>query len=70
MADLETELVGLAETLSRGRRQTAGLLETAMAAELDSLAFQHPQFEVRFLDENRDISAVRSSGWGRVEFFF
>jgi DNA repair protein RecN (Recombination protein N) len=70
VADLETELVGLAETLSRGRRQTAGLLETAMAAELDSLAFQHPEFEVRFLGENRDISAVRGSGWDRVEFFF
>jgi len=41
-----------------------------MTAELDSLAFQHSGFEVRFLDENNDITAVRNSGWDRVEFFF
>jgi DNA repair protein RecN (Recombination protein N) len=70
VADLEKELLGLAESLSQGRRQTAGLLAQAMTAELDSLAFQHSGFEVRFLDENNDITAVRNSGWDRVEFFF
>jgi len=70
VADLEKQLFGLAESLSQGRRQTAGLLAQAMTAELDSLAFQHSGFEVRFLDENNDITAVRNSGWDRVEFFF
>jgi DNA repair protein RecN (Recombination protein N) len=70
VADLEKELQGLAETLSEGRRQTAEHLERAMSAELDSLAFQQSGFEVRFLEENHDINAVRNSGWDRVEFFF
>ena len=70
VADLEKELQGLAETLSEGRRQTAGHLERAMSAELDSLAFQQSGFEVRFLEEKHDITAVRNSGWDRVEFFF
>jgi DNA repair protein RecN (Recombination protein N) len=70
VADVERELLGQAAALSRGRRRTAELLTKAMAAELDSLAFQHSGFEVRFLEETQDVAAVRSSGWDRVEFFF
>jgi len=70
VADVERELLGQAAALSRARRRTAELLTRAMAAELDSLAFQHSGFEVRFLEETQDVAAVRSSGWDRVEFFF
>jgi len=70
VAGLEQELLTQAAALSQGRRRTAELLTGAMAAELDSLAFQHSGFEVRFQDETPDITAVRSSGWDRVEFFF
>jgi DNA repair protein RecN (Recombination protein N) len=70
VADLEQELLGQTAALSRARRRTAELLTRAMAAELDSLAFQHSGFEVRFQEETQDVAAVRSSGWDRVEFFF
>lgn len=70
VADLEQELLGQTTALSLARRRTAELLTRAMAAELDSLAFQHSGFEVRFQEETQDVAAVRSSGWDRVEFFF
>jgi len=70
VAGLEQELLGQAAALSQGRRRTAELLAGAMAVELDSLAFRHSGFEVRFQDETPDIAAIRGSGWDRVEFFF
>lgn len=70
LADLEQTLLARAAALSQERRTTAERLTRAMAAELDSLAFRHSGFEVRFQEEARDVASIRSSGWDRVEFFF
>lgn len=70
VAALEQELMEQAEVLSQARRQTAVLLTRAMALELESLAFQHSGFEVRFQEQRPDLATLRSSGLDRVEFFF
>ncbi|MDD3813390.1 MAG: DNA repair protein RecN [Desulfocapsaceae bacterium] len=67
---LEEETLRQVAALSDGRRQTAEHLTIAMAAELDSLAFNRSGFEVRFQEQEQGMDMVRSNGWDRVEFFF
>ncbi|MDO9040895.1 MAG: DNA repair protein RecN [Desulfocapsaceae bacterium] len=74
VAGLEQELLRQVAALSARRRQTAEQVTKAMAAELASLAFNYPGFEVRFQEDEsgreQGIEMVRSNGWDRVEFFF
>ena len=74
MAGLEQELLRQVTALSARRRQTAGQVTTAMAAELASLAFNYPGFEIRFQGpepgQEQGVERIRSHGWDRVEFFF
>ena len=67
---LEEETLRQVTVLSDSRRQTAEKLTMAMAAELDSLAFNRSGFEVRFQEQELGMDMVRSNGWDRVEFFF
>ncbi len=67
---LEEETLRQVAVLSDGRRRTAEQLTMAMAAELDSLAFNRSGFEVRFQEQELGMDMVRSNGWDRVEFFF
>ncbi|MBW6519561.1 MAG: DNA repair protein RecN [Desulfoarculaceae bacterium] len=70
VADLEQETRRQVAALSDSRRQTAGQLTQAMAAELDSLAFNQSGFEVHFQEQGQGLETIRSNGWDRVEFFF
>ena len=77
MSELEAVVAGLEQetrrqvaALSASRRQTAGQLTTAMAVELDSLAFNRSGFEVHFQEQGQGLETIRSNGWDRVEFFF
>ncbi|MBU0663837.1 MAG: DNA repair protein RecN [Proteobacteria bacterium] len=70
VSTLEDETLRQVSVLSDGRRQTAEHLTMAMAAELDSLAFNRSGFEVRFQEQEQGMDMVRSNGWDRVEFFF
>jgi DNA repair protein RecN (Recombination protein N) len=41
-----------------------------MRKELESLAFNQSSMEVRFLEHENDVEAIRLGGWDRLEFFF
>ena len=67
---MESELCRAAELLSQKRRTTAAAMETAMAEELRSLAFQQSSFVVRWQEVDHRPENLRASGWDKVEFFF
>ncbi len=67
---LERRLLECGRALSAARRVTAQQVETAMAAELGSLAFSQSGIEVHFQEQHDGLATVRSSGLDRVEFFF
>jgi DNA repair protein RecN (Recombination protein N) len=60
----------MADRLSARRREVAGEMEKAMAAELASLAFRQSGFSVNWQDGERTPGTLKASGWDRVEFFF
>jgi DNA repair protein RecN (Recombination protein N) len=70
VANLEEETRRQVAALSDRRRQTADHLTAAMAAELDSLAFNQSGFEVRFQEQGQGLEVIKNNGWDRVEFFF
>ncbi len=74
---LQEEVTGLAArlrvqaaALSARRRQVAGDFEKAMAAELQSLAFDRAVFTVCWKESGTAVEDIRASGWDRGEFFF
>jgi DNA repair protein RecN (Recombination protein N) len=74
---LEEEVAGLAArlcvqaaALSARRRQVAEDFEKAMAAELQSLAFDRAAFAVCWKESGTAVEDIRASGWDRGEFFF
>jgi DNA repair protein RecN (Recombination protein N) len=74
---LQEEVTGLAArlrvqaaALSARRRQVAGDFEKAMAAELQSLAFDRAAFTVCWKESGTAVEDIRASGWDRGEFFF
>ncbi|MCB2215521.1 DNA repair protein RecN [Desulfofustis glycolicus] len=67
---LEQRLLKLGRALSDARRATAQQMETAMAAELGSLAFSQSGIEVHFQQQLDGVDGVRLSGLDRAEFFF
>ncbi|MEN8188580.1 MAG: DNA repair protein RecN [Thermodesulfobacteriota bacterium] len=66
---LLTELTEQAAGLSEARQQVAMRLETAMEAELESLAFDRSSLAVQFNGFNGN-EEIRATGRDRVEFFF
>ena len=66
----EQRVIGAAQELSRLRRQTAKRMEKAMELELGSLAFNKAMVSVNFKEHENDLSALRPTGFDRVEFFF
>lgn len=70
VALLEQRALEMASALSAARRETARNVETALSAELESLAFGQSGIEVRFQPCDADSTELRSSGIDRVEFFF
>jgi len=67
---METALCLEASQLSEKRKITARRFEKAMRKELKSLAFNQSSMEVRFLEHDNDVEAIRLGGWDRLEFFF
>jgi len=67
---LESRLLECGRVLSAARRVTAQRVESAMAAELASLAFSQSGIEVHFQEQREGLDEVRASGLDRVEFFF
>lgn len=67
---LEREALSAAGKLSKVRVKTARKMETAMAAELKTLAFNQSGIEVRFRECEHQSSELRPTGLDRVEFFF
>jgi DNA repair protein RecN (Recombination protein N) len=67
---MEEDLCQKATLLSEKRKKTGAQFEASMRHELASLAFNQSGLEVRFLDHDCDVGALRPGGWDRVEFFF
>lgn len=67
---LEEQLIHQADELT-GMRYTVGKsLEKAMEAELASLAFDQPTFQVIWNEVDKHPENIRASGWERGEFYF
>ena len=69
-AELEEEVLALAESLSAARRRTGLDMEQAMSRELESLAFDQSGVEVRFQPVETNSEQLRATGLDRLEFFF
>ena len=67
---MEQKALNLAKELHKMRQQTAERMETAMAKELRSLAFNQAKITVHFKEIAIESAALRSSGFDRLEFFF
>ncbi len=70
LTTLEREMCEKARLLSDKRKMTAATLETAMMAELSSLAFNQASFQMQWKDVEQLPSTMKPSGWERGEFFF
>ena len=70
VTSLEKELCTQAGILTKKRKKIAEKLEKSMEKELASLAFNQSGLEVHFQEHDNDASALRQSGWDKVEFFF
>jgi DNA repair protein RecN (Recombination protein N) len=67
---LEKDMCDRGKLLSENRMKTATTLETAMAVELSSLAFNQARFQMAWKDVEPVPETMKSTGWERGEFFF
>ncbi len=67
---LEQNMCDRAGLLSEKRKATAATLETAMAGELSSLAFNQAGFHMVWKEVEQLPETMKASGWERGEFFF
>ncbi len=67
---LEKKLCAQAVVLTEKRKKVAQEIEVSMKNELSSLAFNRSGLKVHFQEHDQDVTALRKSGWDKVEFFF
>ncbi|PID74965.1 MAG: hypothetical protein CSB28_00445 [Desulfobacterales bacterium] len=70
VSELEANVCRLAAELSLARHSTANFLEKQMTAELSSLSFESPTFQVHWEDVSQVPETLRAVGWDRAEFYF
>lgn len=70
VAGLEQQLLNEAQKLSNKRHKTARHIEEAMAAELDSLAFDQAALQVSRREIEGTINEIGPAGWDKIEFYF
>lgn len=70
VAELEQQLLSEAQKLSDSRHKTARHIEEAMAAELDSLAFDQAALQVSRRETEGTIGEIGPAGWDKIEFYF
>jgi DNA repair protein RecN (Recombination protein N) len=70
LTTLEQDMCDRARLLSENRMKTAAIMETAMAVELSSLAFNQARFQMAWKDVEPVAETMKSTGWERGEFYF